>query len=122
MVELMFVDEHNELAMLLKPKQAEGFHQIVDFLRSSHIAHTLIVNPIICVEHQRQVWANAAIYTEDGNQVIKTRVCDKPLTITEGAIRIHLRLDDVSEQILTTVEILCSYPSALYFKENNWLE
>ncbi|KAI3665305.1 hypothetical protein L6452_43929 [Arctium lappa] len=41
-------------------------------------------------------WANAAIQSEEGNQVIKTRVCDKPLTITEECIRIHLRLDDAS--------------------------
>ncbi|KAI3715118.1 hypothetical protein L6452_22086 [Arctium lappa] len=74
----------------------EGFHQIVDFLQSSHIAHAQTVNPTIYVEHQRQFWANAAIHTEDGNQVVKTRVCDKPLTITGGAIRIHLQLDDAS--------------------------
>ncbi|KAI3758157.1 hypothetical protein L6452_05709 [Arctium lappa] len=82
--------------MLHKPKQAEGFHAIVDFLKSSHIAHALTVNPTIYVEHQTQFWAIDAIQSEEGNQVIKTRVCDKPLTITEGCIRIHLRLDDAS--------------------------
>ncbi|KAI3692065.1 hypothetical protein L6452_31874 [Arctium lappa] len=40
--------------------------------------------------------ANATIHTEDGTQIIKTRVCDKPLTISEECIRIHLRLDDAS--------------------------
>ncbi|KAI3746835.1 hypothetical protein L6452_09277 [Arctium lappa] len=96
MVGRAFFDEHNELAMLQKPKQAEGFHAIVDFLKSSHIAHALTVNPTIYVEHQRQLWANADIQSEEGNQVIKTRVCDKPLTITEGCIRICLHLDDAS--------------------------
>ncbi|KAI3701743.1 hypothetical protein L6452_27053 [Arctium lappa] len=89
-----FFDEHNELAMLQKPKQAEGFHAIVDFLKSSHIAHALTINPTIYVEHQRQFWANAIIHSEEGTQVIQTRVCDKPLTISEECIRIHLRLDD----------------------------
>ncbi|KAI3746114.1 hypothetical protein L6452_08536 [Arctium lappa] len=70
MAGLVFVDDHNELAMLQKPKQAEGFHQIVDFLKSSHIAYALTVNPTIYVEHLRQFWANASIHTDDGNQVL----------------------------------------------------
>ncbi|KAI3746383.1 hypothetical protein L6452_08814 [Arctium lappa] len=96
MAGLEFSDEHNEVAMLQKPKQAEGFHQIVDFLKSSHIAYALTVNPTICVEHLRQFWANATIHTEEGTHVIQTRVCDKPLTISEECIRIHIRLDDAS--------------------------
>ncbi|KAI3759566.1 hypothetical protein L6452_07465 [Arctium lappa] len=96
MASMAFIDEHNEIAMLQKPKQAEGFHQIVDFLKSSHIAHALTVSPTIFIEHQRQFWANATIVTEDGVQMIKTRVCDKPLTVTEETIRICLRLDDAS--------------------------
>ncbi|KAI3684859.1 hypothetical protein L6452_34086 [Arctium lappa] len=78
------------------PKQAVGFHQIVDFLKSSHIAHALIVSPTIYIEHQRQFWANATIVAENGVQMIKTRICDKPLTVTEEVIRISLRLDDAS--------------------------
>ncbi|KAI3771157.1 hypothetical protein L6452_02315 [Arctium lappa] len=62
MAGLEFMDDHNELAMLQKPKQAEGFEQI----------------------------------TIDGNQVIQSRVCDKPITVSEGCIRTHLRLDDPS--------------------------
>ncbi|KAI3758536.1 hypothetical protein L6452_06101 [Arctium lappa] len=70
---LEFIDEHNEVAILQKPKQAEGFHQIVDFHKSSHISYALTVNPTICVEHLRKLWANATIYTEDDTQIIKTR-------------------------------------------------
>ncbi|KAI3727503.1 hypothetical protein L6452_16119 [Arctium lappa] len=95
MASMAFIDEHNEIAMLQKPKQAAGFHQIVDFLKSSHIAYALIVSPSIYIEHQ-QFWANATIVTENGVQVIKTRVCGKPLTVTEEVIRISLRLDDAS--------------------------
>ncbi|KAI3668254.1 hypothetical protein L6452_43331 [Arctium lappa] len=96
MASMAFIDEHNEIAMLQKPKQAAGFHQIVDFLKSSHIALALTVSPPIYIEHQRQFWANATIITENGVQMIKTRVCDKPLTVTEEVIRISLRLDDAS--------------------------
>ncbi|KAI3745947.1 hypothetical protein L6452_08359 [Arctium lappa] len=102
MASMAFIDEHNEIAMLQKPTQAEGFHQIVDFLRTSHIAHALTVSPTIFIEHQRQFWANATIVTENGAQMIKTRVCEKPLIVTEEVLRICLRLDDAAE--------------------NNWLE
>ncbi|KAI3692632.1 hypothetical protein L6452_32452 [Arctium lappa] len=96
MASMAFIDEHNEIAMLQKPKQAEGFHQIFDFLRTSHIAHALTVSPTIFIEHQRQFWANATIVTENGVQMIKTRVCEKPLTVTEEVLRICLRLDDAA--------------------------
>ncbi|KAI3770495.1 hypothetical protein L6452_01629 [Arctium lappa] len=96
MASMAFIDEHNEIAMLQKPKQADGFHQIVDFLKSSHIAHALTISPTIFIEHQRQFWAHATIVTENGVQMIKTKVCDKPLTVTEEVIRISLRLDDAS--------------------------
>ncbi|KAI3771043.1 hypothetical protein L6452_02195 [Arctium lappa] len=96
MASMAFIDEHNEIAMLQKPKQAAGFHQIVDFLKSSHIAHALTVSPTIYIEHQRQFWANATIVAENGVQMIKTRICEKPLTVTEDVIRISLRLDDAS--------------------------
>ncbi|KAI3692783.1 hypothetical protein L6452_32606 [Arctium lappa] len=78
MASMAFIDEHNEIAMLQKPKQVAGFHQIVDFLKSSHIAHALTV------------------VTENGVQIIKTRVCDKPLSVSEEVIRICLRLDDAA--------------------------
>ncbi|KAI3665007.1 hypothetical protein L6452_43623 [Arctium lappa] len=96
MASMAFIDEHNEITMLQKPKQAEGFHQIVDFLKSSHIAHALTMTPTIFIEHQRQFWAHATIVTEDGVQIIKTTVCGKPLIVTEEVIRISLRLDDAS--------------------------
>ncbi|KAI3718137.1 hypothetical protein L6452_18989 [Arctium lappa] len=96
MASMAFIDEHNEIAMLQKPKQAAGFHQIVDFLKASHIPYALTVSPSIYIEHQRQFWAHATIVTEDGVQMIKTTVCGKPLTVTEEVIRISLRLDDAS--------------------------
>ncbi|KAI3664284.1 hypothetical protein L6452_44769 [Arctium lappa] len=68
----------------------------VDFLKSSHIAYALTVNPTIYVEHLRQFWANASIQTVEGNQVIQSRVCDKPISITEDCIHTHLCLDDAS--------------------------
>ncbi|KAI3701718.1 hypothetical protein L6452_27000 [Arctium lappa] len=68
MASMAFIDEHNEIAMLQKPKQAAGFHQI----------------------------AHATIVTENDVQMIKTKVCGKSLTVIEEVIRISLRLDDAS--------------------------
>ncbi|KAI3681514.1 hypothetical protein L6452_36313 [Arctium lappa] len=75
---------------------AAGFHHIVDFLKTTPIAHVLTVSPSIFIEHQRQFWAHATIVTENGVQMIKTKVCGKPLTVTEEVICISLRLDDAS--------------------------
>ncbi|KAI3758201.1 hypothetical protein L6452_05754 [Arctium lappa] len=48
MASMAFIDEHNEIAMLQKPKQADGFHKIVDFLKTSHIA--VCDKPLIVTE------------------------------------------------------------------------
>ncbi|KAI3672709.1 hypothetical protein L6452_38806 [Arctium lappa] len=87
MASMSFIDEHNEIAMLQKPKQAAGFHQIVDFLKTSHIAYALTVSPSIYIDHQRQLRANATIVAENGVQKITTRVCEKPLTVTEESFK-----------------------------------
>ena len=51
MVELQFVDQHNMVGMLSKVKEYDGFHEVLDFLRTSHIAYALTINPKIYVEH-----------------------------------------------------------------------
>ncbi|GKD14015.1 hypothetical protein Tco_1198422, partial [Tanacetum coccineum] len=41
-----FCDKHNMVAFLQKPPGSEEFHQIVDFLASSHIRYALTANPM----------------------------------------------------------------------------
>ena len=94
MEELQFIDQHNMVAMLAKIKGSEGFHEIIDFLRSSHFAYALNVNPKIFVDHIQQLWTNAIISHEGGNEKIKSVVHGKPVVITETTIRNHLHLDD----------------------------
>ncbi|KAI3664290.1 hypothetical protein L6452_44775 [Arctium lappa] len=96
LIQVVKVHTDNQFADLFTKAFDVGFHQIVDFLKSSHIAHALTISPTIFIEHQRQFWAHATIVTENGVQMIKTKVCDKPLTVTEEVIRISLRLDDSS--------------------------
>ena len=66
MAELQFIDQHNMVAMLSKIKGSEEFHQIINFLRASHISYALTVNPKIFVEQIQQFWVNATVITEDG--------------------------------------------------------
>ncbi|GKE91122.1 hypothetical protein Tco_1572217, partial [Tanacetum coccineum] len=47
MANLEFVDQHNMVACLEKTKGNSDFHEIVDFLASSSIHHTLTVSPTI---------------------------------------------------------------------------
>ena len=77
MAELQFVDHHNMMAMLSKVKESEGFCEVLDFLRSSHISHALTVNPKIHVEHIHQFWTNAAVHGDEGNQTIRSLVHGK---------------------------------------------
>ena len=61
MAELQFIDQHNMVAILSKIKGLEEFHQIIDFLKASHISYALTVNPKIFVEQIQQFWV------KDGN-------------------------------------------------------
>ena len=90
MAELQFVDHHNMMAMLSKVKESEGFHEVLDFLRSSHIAHALTVNCKVYVEHIQQFWTNDTVHGEEGNQTIRSLVHGKTITISEALIRTHL--------------------------------
>ena len=94
MAELQFIDHHNMLAMLSKVKESEGFHEILDFLRSSHLAHALTVNPRVYVDHIQQFWTNATIHGDEGNQTIRSLVHVRTIIISEALIRTHLQLAD----------------------------
>lgn len=50
---LHFADEHNQVAYLHKSNEKSGpvFHQIVDFLNTTHIRYALTFNPTIYVSH-----------------------------------------------------------------------
>ena len=94
MAELQFIDHHNMLAMLSKVKESEGFHEVLDFLRSSHLAHALTVNPRVYVEHIQQFWTNATVHGDEGNQTIRSLVHGRSIIISEALIRTHLQLAD----------------------------
>ncbi|GKA56101.1 hypothetical protein Tco_0755173 [Tanacetum coccineum] len=71
MANLQFCDTHNMVAYLKKSEGSEGFHQIVDFLNTSHI-RTL----------------------DNGEVEITATIDGKAKIVTEASIRRHLKLED----------------------------
>nr|GEV10167.1 hypothetical protein [Tanacetum cinerariifolium] len=54
-------DEHNKVGYLLKPTGSDDYHQIIDFLRASHIRYALTHNPIIFDSLVKQFWSMATL-------------------------------------------------------------
>ncbi|GJW43856.1 hypothetical protein Tco_0072655 [Tanacetum coccineum] len=83
------------VAYLLKPEGSEDFHQIVDFLNTSHIKYALTENPTIYVSLIQQFWQTASASTsENGEMEITATIDGRVKTITEASIRRHLKLED----------------------------
>ncbi|GJX10400.1 hypothetical protein Tco_0200259 [Tanacetum coccineum] len=71
MANLDFCDKHNMVAFLKKPEGSEGFHQIGDFLNSTHINTS-----------------------ENGEMEITATIDERGKTVTEASIMRHLKLED----------------------------
>ncbi|GJQ95125.1 hypothetical protein Tco_0006264 [Tanacetum coccineum] len=95
------------VAYLMKTEGNEGFHQIVDFLNTSHIRYALTENPTIYLSLIQQFWQTATASTLDNGEMEITATIDGKIKIvTEASIRRHLKLED-SDGIsnLSTTEI-----------------
>ncbi|GKF82297.1 hypothetical protein Tco_0243953 [Tanacetum coccineum] len=64
------------VAYLQKPEGSKGFHQIVDFLNTSHIKYALTENPKIYVSLIQQFWQTAIASTLDDGEVEITATID----------------------------------------------
>nr|GEU85472.1 copia protein [Tanacetum cinerariifolium] len=95
MANLEFRDTHNMVAYLLKTEESEGFHQIVDFLNTSHIKYALIENPTIYVSLIEQFLQTAPANTLDTGDVQITATIDgKVKLVSKASIKRHLKLED----------------------------
>ncbi|GJV30480.1 hypothetical protein Tco_1386928 [Tanacetum coccineum] len=95
MANLDFYDTHNMVAFLNKSEGSEGFQQIVDFLKTSHIKFALSENPTIYTSLIQQFWQTASPSTlEDGEVEITTTIDGQLKTITKASLRRHLKLED----------------------------
>ncbi|GKB42947.1 hypothetical protein Tco_0887889 [Tanacetum coccineum] len=83
------------VAILEKSTGSAGFHQIIDFLNQSHICYALTKKPEVCVSFIKQFWRSAEVTTAENGEVKITATIDgHSMTITEGSLRRHLKLDD----------------------------
>ncbi|GJX82711.1 hypothetical protein Tco_0332192 [Tanacetum coccineum] len=85
----------NEPTFLKKLEGSAGFHQIVDFLNSTHIKYALTENPTIYVSLIHQFWQTASASTSENGEMEITATIDRRVkTVTEAYIRRHLKLKD----------------------------
>ncbi|GJV47445.1 hypothetical protein Tco_1437657 [Tanacetum coccineum] len=109
MENLKFADTYNMVAYLSKPKESDGFEQIVDFLNAHPIKYALTVNPIIytlCIE---QFWSTVKAKTINGEVQLHALVDGKKIIITESTVRRDLQLEDA--------EGIDCLPNSTIFKE-----
>nr|GEX11451.1 hypothetical protein [Tanacetum cinerariifolium] len=95
------------VAFLNKPHGSEDFHQIVDFLKASHIRYALNENPTIYVSPINQFWRTTSVKTLDNGEIELNAIVDGQLkTITKASVRRHLKLAYVDGiNTLPTIEI-----------------
>ncbi|GJT58516.1 hypothetical protein Tco_1002049 [Tanacetum coccineum] len=89
-----FAETHNLVAFLEKPKESNGFEEIIDFLNASSVQYALTVNPTIYTTCIEQFWTSAKAKTVNGERQIQALVDKKKVIITETSIRSDLKLDD----------------------------
>nr|GEU82016.1 xylulose kinase-1 [Tanacetum cinerariifolium] len=95
MATLKFYDTHNMIAYLNQTEGSEGFHQIVDFLNSSHIKFALTENPTIYTSLIQQFWKTAIANIHDTREIQITATIDGNVKlISEASIRRCLKLKD----------------------------
>ncbi|GJW57278.1 hypothetical protein Tco_0104009 [Tanacetum coccineum] len=94
MVYLKFADTHNLVAFLSKPKESDGFEQIVDFLNAQPIRYALTVNPTIYTSCIEQFWSTVKTKTISGEVQLHTLVDEKKIIINESIVRRDLQLED----------------------------
>ncbi|GKC01935.1 hypothetical protein Tco_0993545 [Tanacetum coccineum] len=83
------------VAYLQKSEGSEGFHQIIDFLTTSHIKYALTKSPTFYVSLIEQFWQTASASTlENGNIEITTTIYGKVKVASEASIRRHIKLED----------------------------
>ncbi|GJT73284.1 hypothetical protein Tco_1032570 [Tanacetum coccineum] len=89
------LDEHNKVGFLEKPKGSDNYHEVLDFLRSSHIRYAISHDPLIYDSLVKQFWSTASLETfKEGPPAIIATIDSTPYTITESLVRSQLQLDD----------------------------
>ncbi|GJS79035.1 hypothetical protein Tco_0728916 [Tanacetum coccineum] len=89
-----FAKTQNLVAFLEKPKESNGFEEMIDFLNPSSVQYTLTVNPTIYTTCIEQFWTSAKVKTVNRERQIQALLDKKKVIISETSIRSDLKLDD----------------------------
>ena len=104
MASLKFADEHNLVAYLQKSNEKSGpvFHQIVDFLHTTHIRYALLFKPTIYISQIKQFWTSAQSITLENRDThetvdaLRATVDGVTIDVTEASLRRVLQLGDLN--------------------------
>ncbi|GJY27519.1 putative ribonuclease H-like domain-containing protein [Tanacetum coccineum] len=105
-LDMEFVDQHNMVACLEKTDANADFHQIVDFLSSSYVHHSLTVSPVIYASYIEQFWNTASSKTVNDEKQIHATVNSKAIVVTKGSIRNSLLFNDADGTPCLTNEVI----------------
>ncbi|GJS36836.1 putative ribonuclease H-like domain-containing protein [Tanacetum coccineum] len=87
--------KHTPVGFLEKPKGSADYHEVLDFLRSSHIRYAISHDPLIYDSLVKQFWSTASLETfEEGPPAIIATIDSTSYTITESLVQSQLQLDD----------------------------
>ncbi|GKD32099.1 hypothetical protein Tco_1242877 [Tanacetum coccineum] len=125
MAALKYIEEHNKVGYLEKPKGSDDYHQVLDFLRGSHFRYALTHDPIIFDSLVKQFWSTASLRAPElGPPAILVTIDRTPYTITEDTKmlkhKLEIEIDGVgndmtyAEQLIQFIknQIAASIPSA----------
>nr|GEV04763.1 hypothetical protein [Tanacetum cinerariifolium] len=96
MPDLAFAPQHNMIAYLEKTESNAEFHQIVNFLTSSSIYHSLNVSPTIYASNIEQFWNSTTSQTINVEKQIHAIVDGKTVVISESSVRRDLVFNDAN--------------------------
>ncbi|GJY31623.1 putative ribonuclease H-like domain-containing protein [Tanacetum coccineum] len=89
-----FTETQNVVAFLEKPKESDGFAEIIGFLKASSVSYALTFNLVIYTSCIEQFWATAKVQTVNGVRQIQSLVDKKRVIVTESSVMRDLHLDD----------------------------
>ncbi|GJZ21174.1 hypothetical protein Tco_0558213 [Tanacetum coccineum] len=98
MANLKFMNTHNMVAFLSKPKESDGFEQIVDFLNAHSIRHALTINPTIYISYIEQFWSTVKANYEWGSTLHALVGDGKKVIIIDASVRRDLQLEDEEDE------------------------
>ncbi|GJW62481.1 hypothetical protein Tco_0111816 [Tanacetum coccineum] len=95
---LKFAETHNLVAFLQKPKESNGFEEIIDFLNASSVQYALTVNPTIYTTCIKQFWTSTKVKTFNEERQIQAIVDKKKVIISKTKLE-RIGYDNLTQKL-----------------------